>query len=1152
MTKPQTHRVKIGSSSLNFSDQEVTGSFVKRNGELYYKVGHVNRMDPFFMSIVSHDEHWMFIGSNGALTAGRKNEEHALFPYSTDDKILEAEGKVGSLTLIRVHAGEELILWKPFSKDYAGVYALEQNLYKSQWGNEVVFEEINHDLGLSFTYTWQFSSKYGFVKKSQLLNLTDKEITLEVMDLVQDLMPFGISSALQQQRSNLGNAYKRNELHEGTGLGVFALSSLIVDRAEPSEALKATVAWHTGIVADAVFLSSLQTHAFAIGKSIETEKDIKGTIGSYGIKASLGLASQEKKEWFFCLDIDQTPAQVHNLIAELTKAKDLILPILHADLAKGTEELKKIVAKSDGLQLTADQASVSRHYSNVLFNVMRGGIFEDDYSVDKQDFLHYVKEINKPLMQDHAAFFDSLVARENYQALISKAKAIGSSDLIRVCMEYLPLSFSRRHGDPSRPWNKFSIDLKNPDGSKRRAYAGNWRDIFQNWEALAVSFPQFLEGMICKFLNASTMDGYNPYRISCNGVDWEVIEPDDPWSYIGYWGDHQIIYLLKLLELAKKHQVLSFKELAPKEWFVFANVPYRIRSFEEIVKDSQDTVIFDEALEHRIQQRFASMGGDGKLVPAKNGTILKSSFLEKLFIPWLTKLGNLVPDAGIWMNTQRPEWNDANNALVGNGTSMVTLYYMYRFTKFMETWIQEELSGEIQFHEEVEAWMQGMYEVLKSHEGQLNQGFDANTRYAFVKALGLLSERYREQTYAGLSEKKSSVSTDQLVAILKLTKEYLRKSIEHNKREDGLYHAYNLIDCKKGAIQVDYLYEMLEGQVSILSSGYLEASEAVELLEQMKKSAIYREDQYSYLLYPNRTLAGFLGKSSVPTTTVQKNPLLAAMIAKGDTRIIDQDAQGNCFFNSEFNNVKALRTIYDAVKADYPSTTDEVLEEVEGIYESVFNHKAFTGRSGTFFAFEGLGSIYWHMVSKLLLAVSEILAEDTPMDPVVRGKLIDNYYEIRAGIGINKTPTVYGAIPTDPYSHTPSHRGAQQPGMTGQVKEDILNRWAELGVGVVDGCIQLNPTFLAAHEWLKTPQEFSYLDLNGEFKVLPLEKDSLGFTYCQVPVKYVKGSKNLIQVIGENSLILEKIEGNKLSAAMSSEIFNRTGKIKLLYFTVAG
>ena len=110
--------------------------------------------------------------------------------------------------------------------------------------------------------------------------------------------------------------------------------------------------------------------------------------------------------------------------------------------------------------------------------------------------------------------------------------------------DYLPLTFSRRHGDPSRPWNKFSIETRKEDGSKNLDYQGNWRDIFQNWEALAVTYPGYINSMISKFLNASTMDGYNPYRIMREGIDWEVIEPNDPWSYIGYWGDHQIIYLL--------------------------------------------------------------------------------------------------------------------------------------------------------------------------------------------------------------------------------------------------------------------------------------------------------------------------------------------------------------------------------------------------------------------------------------------------------------------------------------------------------------------------------------------------------------------------------------------------------------------------------
>ena len=46
---------------------------------------------------------------------------------------------------------------------------------------------------------------------------------------------------------------------------------------------------------------------------------------------------------------------------------------------------------------------------------------------------------------------------------------------------------------------------------------------------------------------------------------------------------------------------------------------------------------------------------------------------------------------------------------------------------------------------------------------------------------------------------------------------------------------------------------------------------------------------------------------------------------------------------------------------------------------------------------------------------------------------------------------LYGAFPTDPYSHTPAGKGAQQPGMTGQVKEDVISRFGELGVEVKNG-----------------------------------------------------------------------------------------------------
>ena len=59
------------------------------------------------------------------------------------------------------------------------------------------------------------------------------------------------------------------------------------------------------------------------------------------------------------------------------------------------------------------------------------------------------------------------------------------------------------------------------------------------------------------------------------------------------------------------------------------------------------------------------------------------------------------------------------------------------------------------------------------------------------------------------------------------------------------------------------------------------------------------------------------------------------------------------------------------------------------MFENVFHHNEFTGRSGTFFAYEGLGSIYWHMVSKLLLAVQETIlrTRDEAIHPGADGKI---------------------------------------------------------------------------------------------------------------------------------------------------------------------
>ena len=103
---------------------------------------------------------------------------------------------------------------------------------------------------------------------------------------------------------------------------------------------------------------------------------------------------------------------------------------------------------------------------------------------------------------------------------------------------------------------------------------------------------------------------------------------------------------------------------------------------------------------------------------------------------------------------------------------------------------------------------------------------------------------------------------------------------------------------------------------------------------------------------------------------------------------------------------------------------------------------------------------------------------------------------------LSKNPETYGAFPSDPYSHTPGNAGAQQPGMTGQVKEDILARWGELGVTVSQGRIVFQPLLLRKAEFLSQPASFVYYDVAEQPQTVSLEADTLAFTYCQVPVVY--------------------------------------------------
>jgi hypothetical protein len=559
-------------------------------------------------------------------------------------------------------------------------------------------------------------------------------------------------------------------------------------------------------------------------------------------------------------------------------------------------------------------------------------------------------------------------------------------------------------------------------------------------------------------------------------------------------------------------------------------------------------VDYDQDLAERIAERVARIGADGKLVLDADGEVYHVTLLEKLLVPLLAKLGNLVVGGGIWMNTQRPEWNDANNAMVGLGLSMVTLYYMRRYVRFLQDLLANDTES-VDLSSEVNQWFVETASALARVRPELGEKpISSAQRFSTLQDLGLAASRYRRTVYSqeGFSG-RASQSPDNILQMLDDALAAIDHSISNNRRDDGLYHAYNLLELGPESADIDVLYPMLEGQVAALSSGAISGDEACTMLEALYESDIYRPDQHSFMLYPDRELPGFLEKNCIPADDVSAIPILRRMLTDGNERIMAQDALGAYRFSADFHNAGDLEQRLDELRDTYGEELDNAREAILELYEKVFNHRAFTGRSGGMFGFEGLGCIYWHMVSKLLLATQEVFlaAVDSEADERVCERLGTMYYRIRDGIGFNKTPAEYGALPMDPYSHTPKHAGARQPGMTGQVKEEILSRFGELGVRVRDDSARIDTRLLRPCEFATEPGMLRYLDVNGEWCEIALPARSLAFTWCQVPVIYhLDDDADPSLTVTRHDGATETLSELDIPVELSTELFTRSGRIR--------
>ncbi len=1055
------------------------GRFVEEDGQTWYRIDEFDRGAPFFVALASDSDIWAFVSTAGSLAAGRRDAEGAFFPYETVDRIHRRSEHTGARTWIRILDGERAELWQPFAPRLEGDGG-RRSVWKNLSGTRLRFREEHVSGRLSIEHEWSSAAGLGLVRTARL-RAASGAIAVEVLDGVLDLVPPGVSVAHATTMSCLADAYKWNEAVAGGRLGLYALYARIWDRAEPKESFEALVAWHAGVPPSSrTLLSDHQVRAFCRGEPVAAERLTRGRKGAFLVHFASTLDAQGL-EWHEVIDSPRSQVQVAELVRTLDAGGGTPADI-RAAVAANTAGVEDLLASADGVQHSADAMAAAHHRANVLFNIMRGGVFVNGTTFERDDLRAFIAQRHRPSAALLAETMASWPPRVERDIALDAARAAGGLQAERLVLGYLPLTFSRRHGDPSRPWNRFSIHVRDATGRRVINYEGNWRDIFQNWEALLPSEPAYAGSMIEAFLGAMTPDGYNPYRIGRKGVDWETVEAENPWSQIGYWGDHQVVYLLRLLERAQAHHPGLLPGLWDRALYSFADVPYRLKPHAEQTANPKATIEFDDDAHARALARAARVGADGLMVCDEHDRPVLATLAEKLAIIVLVKAGSLVPGGGLWLHTQRPEWNDANNALVGNGLSVVTLAHLRRLLHFIG-----ELPGAERPFDVSAATLDALVRFGELVHGTAPASADDPVaRRAFLDQAGALLDAWRAQAYRGAAGRTparapAGLLRDLARGLLPL----IDATLDRCRRPDGLFHSYNLVDVSTDdRATVSHLYPMLEGQVAVLSCGFLSLTEAVQLLDALFASALFDPKRRSFVLYPDRELPGFLERNRLDREALAL-PVVQAILAAGRTDLLQQQSDGTVRFAPALAN----RADLEAAGADL----GHALTPLAAAYDRLLRHHEFTGRSGTMFAYEGLGCIYWHMVAKLLLAVQERVFDASDAGAPELPALVAHYRRVRDGLGYRKSPGEYGAFPADPYSHTAAEGGAQQPGMTGQVKEEILTRWGELGLRFEAGMIRFDPVLLDLAE---VPHE-----------------GALSFTLARVPYRIRRGSGPRIRTL---------------------------------------
>lgn len=455
--------------------------------------------------------------------------------------------------------------------------------------------------------------------------------------------------------------------------------------------------------------------------------------------------------------------------------------------------------------------------------------------------------------------------------------------------------YSRKHGDPEREYNYFSL------GKEYYAQGnGNFRDVNQNRRSDVLFAPEVGAENIHTFFELIQADGYNPLVITPSvytlddrareqfaqalpgkstllsgaftpgqiamaaedaGMTPEEVtvftakvicaaysEPSAEFSE-GYWCDHWT-YNLDLIE--------SYLAVYPekKEELLFGGFQYRWYESKAMVNPRAKRYCVTENGLRQYYALGAHRERNGqKWMRTADGNLARSTLAEKLIALCVLKTATLdAAGMGVEMEGGKPGWYDALNGLPGLlGSSMAESCELARLLAFTADALEQE-PGTLSLYTEIAGLLTESVRIL-------TETADNYTRWDLMNTM---KEHYRASVWDGFVGSKTSVSRAEVAAALRQMEQAVLQGIEKAKRLGTeilptyfTFRAERLRQTADGVMPLELtpapLPLFLEGPVRYLKLA-LPMAEKQRLADALRHSDLYDEKLRMYRV--NASLAG--------------------------------------------------------------------------------------------------------------------------------------------------------------------------------------------------------------------------------------------------------------------------------------------------------